>query len=63
MEGTLVKELHIKAIELLKRGENFIIATILNKSGSMPRDTGAKMLVLADRWFNCWYYRWRAARI
>lgn len=43
-----MKELHIKAVELLKRRENFIIATILDKSGSMPRGTGAKMLVLAD---------------
>ncbi len=35
-------------IALLKQNENFAVATIVNRSGSAPRDTGTRMLIKKD---------------
>ncbi len=37
-----------KLEELQKRGEVFVVATMVSVSGSVPREVGAKMIVLAD---------------
>lgn len=36
------------ACELLDKGEAFVLATIINHSGSTPRTSGSKMIVTAD---------------
>ena len=36
------------ACELLKKGEAFVLATIVSHSGSIPRTSGSKMIVTAD---------------
>lgn len=36
------------ACEMLKRGETFILATIVSHSGSTPRTAGSRMIVTAD---------------
>ncbi len=35
-------------VDLLSSGEDFVMATIFDKSGSAPRTAGAKMIMLAD---------------
>jgi xanthine dehydrogenase accessory factor len=35
-------------VELLQNGENFILATVLTRTGSAPRSTGARMIVHPD---------------
>lgn len=35
-------------LELLRRKENFVLATILGQCGSTPREAGSRMLVLSD---------------
>jgi len=44
----ITKQLCDDAIRLLEWGESFIQATILKSSGSVPRGTGACMLILRD---------------
>ena len=36
------------ACDLLKKGETFILATIVSHSGSTPRTAGSRMIVTAD---------------
>ena len=43
-----MKQLCEQAIALLEAGESFVQSTILNSSGSVPRGTGACMLVLKN---------------
>ena len=43
-----MKKLYEAMVTLLKGGESFAVATILDKSGSAPRTEGAKMVVRAD---------------
>lgn len=43
-----MKGLFDNAVDLLKGGESFAIATIFDKSGSAPRSKGAKMIVRRD---------------
>ena len=43
-----MNNLYREAAELLQKKESFIIATILDKTGSTPRTAGAKMIVRAD---------------
>src|SRR5215475_3454797 len=37
-----------EALDTLKRGQNFALATVINVRGSTPREVGAKMLIRAD---------------
>ncbi|WP_242824998.1 MULTISPECIES: XdhC family aldehyde oxidoreductase maturation factor [unclassified Dehalobacter] len=37
-----------EAVELLQKGQSFVMATIFDKTGSVPRTAGAKMIVRAD---------------
>ncbi len=34
-----------KIDELLKNGQSFVVATVVDASGSVPQDVGAKMIV------------------
>ncbi|HBV99315.1 MAG: dehydrogenase [Peptococcaceae bacterium BICA1-7] len=43
-----MKKLYQAMLQLLKRGESFVQATILTQSGSVPRTAGAKMIILED---------------
>lgn len=43
-----MKDLFEHIISLEENGENLVLATILNKSGSAPREEGTKMLVKKD---------------
>ena len=43
-----MRELYKTMLELLQHGESFAVATIFDKSGSVPRAEGAKMIVRAD---------------
>ncbi len=43
-----MKRLYEVMLDLLKRGESFGVATLIDKTGSTPRSGGAKMLVRAD---------------
>ncbi len=35
-------------VKLLKEGESFVLATILNRCGSAPRDVGSRMIIRSD---------------
>jgi len=37
-----------KVADILERGEDLVLATVLNRSGSAPRSAGARMIVRAD---------------
>jgi xanthine dehydrogenase accessory factor len=41
-------EIYHQIAELLGQGKPFVLATLINTSGSVPRDVGAKMLVYPD---------------
>lgn len=43
-----MQEIVDKAVELLKNGESFALATIISGKGSTPRHTGTKMLICPD---------------
>ncbi len=43
-----MKDICEQACELLKENQAFVIATILHKSGSAPREEGTKMLIKRD---------------
>jgi xanthine dehydrogenase accessory factor len=43
-----MKKFYEAVVDLLIRKENFIIATLFDKTGSAPRSDGAKMIVRAD---------------
>lgn len=43
-----MKDISEQIIELLRENQAFVIATILNKSGSAPREEGTKMLIKKD---------------
>ena len=34
--------------KLLKEGESFVLATILSRCGSAPRDVGSRMIIRSD---------------
>lgn len=40
--------LYEKMYEFLEKKESFVIATILEKSGSAPREQGTKMIIKKD---------------
>src|SRR5215475_13685522 len=40
-----------EALDTLKRGQNFALATVINVRGSTPREVGAKMIVRTDGQF------------
>ena len=44
-----MKELFDELIELLDKGEEAALATIIASSGSTPRGAGSRMLVRKDR--------------
>ena len=35
-------------VTLLKEGESFVLATILSRCGSAPRDVGSRMIIRSD---------------
>lgn len=43
-----MKEIYEHVVELLRENQVFVIATILSKSGSAPREEGTKMLIKKD---------------
>jgi len=43
-----MESLYKEMVALLQQGESFAVATIFDKSGSAPRDAGAKMIVRVD---------------
>lgn len=43
-----MKDICVQAFELLMENQAFVIATILSKSGSAPREEGTKMLIRKD---------------
>lgn len=43
-----MKDLYEKIYKLIKAGKNIVLATIYNSSGSSPRTSGAKMIILED---------------
>ena len=43
-----MKSLYKDIVELLKKEESFVVATIFDKTGSAPRTAGAKMVVKND---------------
>lgn len=43
-----MKKMYREAVQLLRKGESFVLATIFDKTGSVPRTAGAKMIVRAD---------------
>lgn len=42
-------DIYEKVVELLERGENFAIVTVIGSEGSTPRGVGTKMIVLKNR--------------
>lgn len=49
MLGEILNErLYRKIAEFLQKRESFTVATIFDKTGSVPRTAGAKMMVRAD---------------
>ena len=44
-------ELYEEMVRLTRRGEAFVLATVIASSGSSPRKPGAKMLVRSDASF------------
>jgi len=43
-----MKEFYEERLELLKNGENFVLASIFDSQGSAPRTTGARMIIRKD---------------
>jgi xanthine dehydrogenase accessory factor len=43
-----VEDIYKEAIRLLEEGQNFVMVTIIEGSGSMPRSAGSKMIVRQD---------------
>jgi xanthine dehydrogenase accessory factor len=43
-----MKKLYREMVDLLRKKEDFVVATIFDQAGSAPRTTGAKMLVRKD---------------
>jgi len=48
LDSRLKEEPLVKAAELLKSGESFVMVSVVKASGSTPRKEGARMIVLAD---------------
>jgi xanthine dehydrogenase accessory factor len=43
-----MRDVYIEIENALKRGENFVVATVVATRGSTPRKAGAKMLFFSD---------------